>query len=168
MTSFNHPCEILSDVYSIRRLRSDYEHLTYTFVGGDGNIINSWKAAGRVLGLKINHVSLPEYRIGEDSTTYAFFTDLDDALKGTDVVLTDPLPSALRNESYYNKYQITLDRMKSCKEGACLNPCPPFYRGEEVSTDVIDSDFFVGHDFKKNLIYVQQAIILYLLNIKID
>ena len=64
MTSYNHPCEILSDVYSMRRLRSDYDKLTYTFVGGDGNIINSWKAVGQVLDLKINHVSLPEYRIG--------------------------------------------------------------------------------------------------------
>ena len=42
--------------------------------------------------------------------------------------------------------------------------CPPFYRGEEVSAYVIDSDFFVGYEFKKNLLRVQQAIIIYALS----
>ena len=40
-----------------------------------------------------------------------------------------------------------------------FNPCPPFYRGEEVSADAIKSDYFVGYDFKKSLLNVQQAII---------
>lgn len=34
-------------------------------------------------------------------------------------------------------------------EGAILNPCPPFYRGEEVSDDAINSKYFVGYEFKK-------------------
>ncbi len=42
-----------------------------------------------------------------------------------------------------------------------LNPCPPFYRNEEVSNDVIDSNFFVGYDFKKDLLRVQQAILIF-------
>lgn len=43
MTSENHPCEILSDVYSISRLRDNYKDLTYTFVGKKANIYNSWE-----------------------------------------------------------------------------------------------------------------------------
>ena len=45
-----------------------------------------------------------------------------------------------------------------------INPCPPFYRGEDVSADVIDSDFFVGYEFKKSLLKVQQAILIYCLS----
>lgn len=48
-------------------------------------------------------------------------------------------------------------------EGAVLNPCPPFYRGEEVSADVIDSEYFVGYEFKKCLMEVQQAIMIWCL-----
>ena len=48
-------------------------------------------------------------------------------------------------------------------DGALLNPCPPFYRGEEVSEEVIESDFFVGYEFKKYLLEVQQAIMIYCL-----
>lgn len=53
--------------------------------------------------------------------------------------------------------------IKTWNEYAILNPCPPFYRGEEVSEDVIDSDYFVGYHFKKYLLEVQQAIMIYCL-----
>jgi ornithine carbamoyltransferase len=42
-----------------------------------------------------------------------------------------------------------------------FNPCPAFFRNDEVSEDVISFDYFVGYAFKKRLIYVQQAIVLY-------
>ena len=51
--------------------------------------------------------------------------------------------------------------MKKANKGAILNPCPPFYRGEEVSADAIASDYFVGYEFKKYLLNVQQAIMIY-------
>ncbi len=53
--------------------------------------------------------------------------------------------------------------MDKANKGALLNPCPPFYRGKEVSEDVIDSKYFVGYEFKKSLLVVQQAIIVYCL-----
>lgn len=53
--------------------------------------------------------------------------------------------------------------MRLANKGAILNPCPPFYRGEEVSEDVIESEYFVGYEFKKVLLEVQQAIMIYCL-----
>ncbi len=44
------------------------------------------------------------------------------------------------------------------------HPCPPFFRGEEISDDVINSDYFVGYGFKKYLVPMQQAILCYLLD----
>ena len=58
---------------------------------------------------------------------------------------------------------VTLEAIKKANKGAVLNPCPPFYRGEEVSADVIDSDYFVGYKFKQHLLNVQQAIMVYCL-----
>ncbi|MBQ5852046.1 MAG: peptide transporter, partial [Lachnospiraceae bacterium] len=63
----------------------------------------------------------------------------------------------------FSGYQITLSCMEKANAEAILNPCPPFYRGEEVSEDVIDSDYFVGYEFKKCLLEVQQAILCYLM-----
>lgn len=61
----------------------------------------------------------------------------------------------------FKNYQITLDIMSRANEQALLNPCSPFFRVEEVSSDVINSKYFVVYGFKKSLIYVQHAIIIY-------
>jgi len=163
MTSENHPCEILSDIYSISRQIPNYRALTYTFVGERGNISNSWQIASEVLKLRLNHVCVKGNEIKANDEYYTFTTELNDVLNKSDIILTDPLSKELKTEAYINKYQITMDRMNQTKENALLNPCPPFYRGEEVSAEVIDSQYFVGHEFKQNLLYVQQAIILYCL-----
>lgn len=61
------------------------------------------------------------------------------------------------------KWLVETGLMNRANEGAFLNPCPPFCRGEEVSANVIDSDYFVGYEFKKSLLNVQQAIMVYCL-----
>ncbi|QVK19340.1 ornithine carbamoyltransferase [Mycoplasmatota bacterium] len=163
MTSFNHPCEILSDLYSISKLRKDYKELTYTFVGENGNISRSWMEIARVMNLEFHHVCTLENRIKENDENYMFHIDLDNILTKSDIILTDPISRDLKTNDYISKYQITLKRMKQTKNNSLLNPCPPFYRNEEVSKDVIESKFFVGHNFKKDLLYIQQAIIIYCL-----
>ncbi|HKL41918.1 MAG TPA: ornithine carbamoyltransferase [Clostridia bacterium] len=163
MTSYNHPCEIISDLYSIKNVGRDYQSLTYTFVGENGNIGNTWRIAAEILDFSFNHVSTKNNRMKMDDQNYTFTTNLDDVLSSTDVMLTDPLSKDMRIQEYIEKYQVTLKRMEQCKDNSMLNPCPPFFRGEEVSEDVINSKYFVGYDFKKNLLYVQQSIILYCL-----
>jgi len=167
MTSANHPCEILSDLYSLSELRENYRNLVYAFVGPAGNIARSWAEAARVLDLRLKHICTENNRLGEDHRNYSFLTDLETALKGVDVVLTDSLPAGFCDSEHFHRYQITLERMRMANPGALLNPCPPFFRGEEVSRDAVDSEFFVGYSFKRNLIYVQQAVILNSLGIQI-
>jgi len=163
MTSENHPCEILSDLYAIRHKRANFKELVYTFVGPPSNIFKSWMDISKVCDLKFNHVCTSEYRLGGDTRNYTFHTELKDVLMDSDVILTDSLPDELRTIEYIDKYQITLARMKLARKNAIVNPCPPFFRGEEISGDTISSDYFVGYEFKKNLLYVQQAIVLYCL-----
>lgn len=160
MSSENHPCEVLSDIYSIRELRPDFMELTYTFVGPAGNIVKSWVEIAKVLNLKLNHVCTAGNNICNDDPNYHFSTDLETELVGSDIVLTDSLPIEYQNDVYLSKYQVNLERMKFTNNDALLNPCPPFFRDQEVSEDVINSKYFVGHSFKKNLLYVQQAIII--------
>jgi len=171
MTAQNHPCEILADFYSISKLKLNPKDLVYTFVGPASNIAKSWMNIAKVMNLKFKHVCKPGYEICKDTPNYKFYTELDNVLVSSDVILTDSLPEDLRTDDYINKYQITIERMKDAKPHAILNPCPPFFRNEEVSVDAISSDYFVGYQFKKNLIYVQQAIILYcigLTSLKLD
>lgn len=77
-----------------------------------------------------------------------------------DIICTDSIPSTAKND--FAGYQIANERLGDAN--ACLNPCPPFFRGEEVSKDAIDSRYFVGDEFKKALLEVQQALICRLLD----
>lgn len=89
------------------------------------------------------------------------YNNIEDAIRGKDIVCTDALPESILHD--FVDCQVTKSMMEMANEGAILNPCPPFYRGEEVSDDVIESDYFVGYEFKKYLLHVQQAVMIYCL-----
>ena len=157
MTSVNHPCEILADLYSLSKRYKDYTEKEVLFMGAKGNIGNTWKEASELVGFNFTQTCPRGYEIDGASVCY----EIDKALVGKDIICTDSIPSAARDD--FKGYQITLERLSYANTDACLNPCPPFFRGEEVSADAIDSKYFVGYEFKKSLVEVQQAIICYLL-----
>lgn len=158
MTSENHPCEVLSDLYALRAKR-DMKGLRYLFVGGDGNIARAWQEAARVLDLDLvqcgpSNLSTP----GSNHTE-----DLQGALREADVVLTD---SVGQHEQELVPYRLTAALLDTAPRGVDFLPCPPFTRGKEVSADAIEHPSFVGHRFKQPLLAVQQAIIAFCLSSK--
>lgn len=157
MTDWNHPCEIISDMYSLSKIRTDFTKDKYLFCGKSGNIGISWKEAASVLGFELSQCC-PE---GYEMESVQVFRDIKEAIKGKDIICTDSLPTDILGD--FGNYQITKKIMDMANENAILNPCPPFYRGEEVSEDVIASDYFVGYQFKRYLLEVQQAIMIYCL-----
>lgn len=157
MTDVNHPCEMLADMYALSKIRKDFINDKYLFCGKNGNIGLAWKEASDVMGFDLEQCCGKGYEI-EGIVTY---DNISTAIKGKDIVCTDSLPSNILAD--FNKCQVTKSAMDMANEGAILNPCPPFYCGEEVSDDVIQSKYFVGYEFKKCLLEVQQAIMVYCL-----
>lgn len=157
MTDVNHPCEILSDMYALLKIRNDFTKDKYLFVGKNGNIGLSWKEAAEVMDIELEQCCANRYEIDGLKT----YCNIREAVKGKDIICTDSLPSGILDE--FRNCQVTKEIMDMANKGAVLNPCPPFYRGEEVSDDVIDSEYFVGYGFKKHLLEVQQAVIIYCL-----
>lgn len=158
MTDINHPCEILTDLYALSKRRSDYHSAKYLFCGKNGNIGRGWKEAADVLGFALEQCCGAGYEIDGVTAHY----DIESAVVGKDIICTDSLPADILGD--FAGCQVTKAAMDKANPGALLNPCPPFFRGEEVSADAIASDCFVGYDFKKHLLEVQQAVILYCLN----
>lgn len=155
MTDVNHPCEMLSDLYALSKRRKDFTKDNFLFVGEKGNIGLAWKEASEVMGFSLEQCCAKGYEI-EGLVTYQ---NIYDAVKGKDIICTDSIPQNELEE--FKDCQVTKKAMDRANDGALLNPCPPFYRGEEVSKDAIESDYFVGYEFKKCLLEVQQAAILY-------
>ena len=157
MTDINHPCEVLTDMYALSKIRKNFVNDKFLFCGKNGNIGLAWKEASTVMGFKLEQCCGNGYEI-EGLVSHS---NIYEAIKGKDIICTDSLPSAILDN--FKECMVTLEAMQMANEGAILNPCPPFYRGEEVSADVIDSDYFVGYEFKKHLLNVQQAIMVYCL-----
>lgn len=159
MTDFDHPCEILSDIYALSKIRKDYKKDRFLFCGDNGNIGYTWKEAAEILGFEIEQCCARGYEI-EGIKAYH---DIYSAIAGKDIICTDSIPASELDA--FKSCCITKKIMDKANKGAILNPCPPFYRGELVSDDVIGSDYFVGYDFKKCLLEVQQAVVIYCMGI---
>ncbi len=90
--------------------------------------------------------------------------DIKEAVRGKDIVCTASLPAESVND--FKRCQVAKSIMDLANAGAVLNPCPPFFRGVEVSEDVIASDYFVGYGVKKYLLEIQQAVMVFCLSEK--
>lgn len=154
MTDENHPCEVTADLYALSKIRNDFRKDRFLFVGKCGNIGLAWKEIAKVMGFSLEQCCGKGYEIDGIQVHY----DIETAVVGKDIICTDALPE--KDLPSFQKCQVTLDTMKKANEGALLNPCPPFYRGEEVDAQVLESHYFVGYSFKKSLLEVQQAIIV--------
>lgn len=155
MTKINHPCEMFSDLYALSKIRSEYLKLKYLFVGAKGNIGLAWKEVSELLGISLVQSCPMGYEMEDVKVEY----DISKAIIDKDVVLTDSLGKDELVD--FKDYGVTKALLDKANENALLNPCPPFYRGEGISEDAIASDYFVGYEFKKALLQVQQAIIIF-------
>ena len=157
MTDFDHPCEVIADMYALSKIREDFVKDKYLFCGKLGNIGLAWKEVSEVMGFELSQCC----STGHEMQGLPVYNNIKEAIIGKDIICTDSLPSNLLHD--FKNCQVTLEVMKMANKGAILNPCPPFYRGEEVSEDVIDSEYFVGYEFKQYLLQIQQAILIYCL-----
>ncbi len=157
MTDCNHPCEILSDLYSLSKIRKDFTYDSYLFCGTSGNIGQAWKEASKVMGFELSQCCGDGYEMDGIKV----YHDIKEAIIGKDIICTDSLPEDVVED--FKKCQVTKEALDMANPNAVLNPCPPFYRGEEVSDEAIESEYFVGYEFKKNLLKVQQAVMIWCL-----
>lgn len=155
MSDINHPCEILSDMYSLSKIRNNFISDNYLFCGKNGNIGLTWKEASNVMGFALSQCC----GIGYEMDGVNVYHNINTAIRGKDIICTDSLSGEELND--FKDCQITKEIMDMANQNAVLNPCPPFYRGEEVSDDAIQSKYFVGYEFKKNLLRIQQAIMIW-------
>ncbi|WP_432663747.1 hypothetical protein R9X47_24550 [Wukongibacter baidiensis] len=171
MSRSSHPCEILSDLQTIRGMRGNLSDLKFVFVGEGANISNSWFNAAAKLDLNLIQVCPPGYEVDEEIYQYAknnsageikITHEIDEVLKGADIILCDGWPVNKEDGEKFEKflpYQITMDKIKLANKDCILNPCPPFTRGHEVVDEVIKSKHFIGYKAKESLLHMQKAIL---------
>ena len=155
LTDSNHPCEMLADMYALSKIRTDFTKDSYLFCGMNGNIGLAWKEAAQIMNLDLSQCCGKGYEIAGLPVCHK----IEDAIIGKDIICTDSLPHEVLPA--FADCQITKNILEKANPGALLNPCPPFFCGDEVSEDAIASEYFVGYEFKKCLLEIQQAVMVY-------
>ena len=171
LTDLEHPCQILSDLFTIIEKRGSLEGITVTFIGdGDCNVASSWIWAAAKLGFALRLAAPTKFqppaelvrRAGGDIVVT---TDVLGASTGADVLYTDVWVSMGKEDetafrlAQFGGYQIN----KAAVEAAGGNPlvmhCLPAYRGKEIPDEVFEAHAQTIFDQAENRLHTQKAIL---------
>ncbi len=181
LTDFEHPCQALADVLTIREHLGDWKGRKICFVGDGNNVSNSLLLIAPLLEMNMS-VACPkgyeppedilktanEYAV-ENNTEIIVTDDIGVALENVDVVFTDVWVSMgdeaekAQREIDFAPFQVNSDLMSLANDGAIFMHCLPAVRGQEVTSDVIDGPQSVIYDEAENRMHAQKAVLYYYL-----
>ncbi|MEN6423569.1 MAG: ornithine carbamoyltransferase [Smithella sp.] len=178
LTDLLHPCQILSDLFTIKEKKGAYDKLKIAYVGDGNNIANTWIEAAARLPIELSLACPKGYdpdkkimAIGkkEAKEGITLYRDPLEAAQNADVLYTDVWTSMGQEaeqedrKKIFKNYQINKKLLKEAKKDAIVMHCLPAHRGEEIAADVIDGPQSVVIDQAENRLHVQKAILEILL-----
>ena len=176
LTDDEHPCQILTDIFTFEEARGPIQGKVVTYVGdGACNVPLSWIHAAAALDFELRIAAPVEFQPNKDILTIAkgnisCTEDIRDAVKNTDMVYTDVWVSMgmeSEEEKRLNKlanYQINDDLMSYAKPDALVMHCLPAYRGKEIDQDTFEANAETIFTQAENRLHTQKAILTWLTN----
>ncbi len=175
LTDIEHPCQALSDVYTISNIKKRTKGINFAFIGDiASNTANSLMVACAMVGMNVRLVGpnecIPNMEYVDAARKYGrvdVFSDIPEGLNNADVVYTDTFvsmgqeSSAKERVKMFKDYQLNAKAMSYAKEDAIAMHCLPAHRGEEISADVIDGKQSVVWEQARNKMVVEAGILLF-------
>jgi ornithine carbamoyltransferase len=171
LTDEEHPCQILTDIFTIQEKRGPMRSQVVTFVGdGACNVPVSWIFAAARLGFELRIAAPKNYQPAPEVLRRAggrviVTEDLRAAAAGSDVLYTDVWVSMGKEAESEQRieelsgYQINDAIVKLAKPGALVMHCLPAYRGKEIEADTFEAHAETIFDQAENRLHVQKAIL---------
>jgi ornithine carbamoyltransferase len=181
LTDLMHPCQALTDIFTVLEHKGTLQGLKMTYIGDGNNMVNSLLQACAKVGM---HISIatpkgyePDAAIVAEALSVAAVTgskieiceDPFVAAQNADVFYTDvwasmgkEIEQEDRREVFVN-YQVNKELLAVAKKDAIVLHCLPAHRGEEISEDVFESEQSVVFDQAENRLHVQKAIMVLLM-----
>jgi ornithine carbamoyltransferase len=180
LTDEEHPCQALADVLTLREHWGALRGRTIAYVGDGNNVAVSLAHAASMVGVHVHFASPEGYQLPHAAVQQAtvvarggarlrLFADPADAVAGADAVYTDTWTSMGREaeadarRQAFAPFQVNEALMALARPGALFLHCLPAHRGEEVTSDVIDSSASIVFDQAENRLHCQKALLLMLL-----
>ncbi|MFO7635720.1 MAG: ornithine carbamoyltransferase [Clostridia bacterium] len=181
LTDLFHPCQILSDLFTIREEFHTLKGLKTAYVGDGNNIANSLLFGCAKTGMDIAVATPAGYGCPKEILAEAqgfadvsgsrilMTSDPAEAVAHADVVYTDTWVSMGQESDKEKKlkafegYRVDSHLFSLARPSAIFLHCLPAYRGYEVTGDVIDGDRSRVFDQAENRLHVQKAVMLHLM-----
>ena len=175
LTDYNHPCQIMSDIFTIWEARGSLDDLKITYIGDGNNIVHSWLHLAQKFPMEFVCVCPENFE--PDSNTVnnlssagisavSISHDPEISVKNTDVIYTDVWASmgqkdeAEMREKIFQPFQVNEDLMDATDKNTLFMHCLPAERGREVTDEVIEADYSIVFEQAENRLHVQNAIMV--------
>jgi len=180
LTDLLHPCQGLTDYFTAFEVFGKLKGRKIAYVGDGNNMAHSLMYGAPKVGMDIAIATPKGYEPNPEivetamadakkaKTKIVITNDIDEAVKGADVVETDVWASmgqeaeAEKRLADFEGWIVDEAVMKKAKKSAIFMHCLPAHRGEEVSAGVADGKQSVIFDEAENRLHVQKAV-MYLL-----
>ncbi|MEE8324320.1 MAG: ornithine carbamoyltransferase [Candidatus Humimicrobiaceae bacterium] len=176
LTDMYHPCQVLSDLFTVKEAGLMQPGLKFTYVGDSNNVTNSLMVGLAKLGYKLTIVSPPEYKPGQEIMKYigsiegsnvSIVTDPVEAVKDADIVYTDIWISMGDTESdqkvkKLSSYQLNKELLSHAADDVVIMHCLPAHRGEEITSEVLDGPNSIVLKQAENRLHAQKALLAYI------
>ena len=171
-----HPCQVLTDCFTLLERHETLEPLRIAFIGDANNVANSWMLAAAkfgfelVLGCPVGYQ--PHAGVYDDARAagarVTVTADPIEAVTDAHVVYTDVWTSMGQESETeqrrhdFRSYQINAELLRHARPGALVMHCLPAHRGEEITGDVIDGPQSIVFDQAENRLHTQKGIMVWL------
>ena len=175
LTDYNHPCQVMSDIFTIWESRGSLDDLKVTYVGDGNNIVHSWLHLAQKFPMEFVCACPENYEpnsntvngsSGAGVSIVSISHDPKNSVKNTDVIYTDVWASmgqkdeAEMREKIFQPFQVNKDLMDATGKNTLFMHCLPAERGREVTDEVIEADYSIVFEQAENRLHVQNAIMV--------
>jgi ornithine carbamoyltransferase len=181
LSDFNHPCQAMADVLTIREHFGRLQGLNVTFVGDGNNVAVSLLNACARLGMNFTLASPQGYDLPAPVVTLAremavasgahvrLLRDPHEAVRGANVIYTDTWTSMGQEKEAEDRarvfppYQVNARLVSEADTGVIVMHCLPAHRGQEITDEVADGPHSALFPQAENRLHAQKAIMVTLL-----
>jgi ornithine carbamoyltransferase len=176
LTDAEHPCQLLTDAFTIEEQLGAIDEKVITFIGdGACNVSYSWIHAAAKLGFKLRIAAPKEYQpdpglLKRAGGQVMVTDDILKAAEDADVLYTDVWVSMGKEEEARERlkalsgYQINAAVTAKAKPEALVMHCLPAYRGNEIDDPTFEANAATIFTQAENRLHVQKAILNWLVS----
>ncbi len=175
LTDYNHPCQIMADIFTIYEKLDTIENIKITYIGDGNNIVHSWLELAQKIPIHFVCACpegfTPDKKLIENTKSIGISEieishDPYNAVKNSNIIYTDVWASMGQKEEEnqrrekFKNFQVNSNLVAATGVNTYFMHCLPAERGVEVTNNVCDSKNSIIFDQAENRMHAQNAIMV--------